>query len=155
MRYPRTVEGFLIRQAGGRYGTVKDDKGYGIFATKPFRKGTLLGTVHGRKARGSDTFLTHRGIQIGKDRFIEPKRFSLFFYLNHSCEPNAYVDQAALIARRDIKTGEEITADYSLFTDFPLWDMECGCRTPSCRGVILPYSKLSKKPKRFISSYLS
>jgi SET domain-containing protein len=155
MRYPREVEGFTIRQAGGKYGTIKGDKGYGIFAKRDHRKGEVLGEVIGRKVHGSDSFLTHRGIQVGKDRFIEPRRFSLFFYLNHSCKPNAYVDSGQLIARRDIRRGEEIVADYSLFTDFSSWDMVCGCRTRSCRKLILPFSKLRKRSKRFVSSYLS
>lgn len=154
MQYPRIVEGFLIKEVKGKYGTIKDDRGYGIFALRDYRKGEVLGEVQGRPAKGSDTFLTHRGIQIGKNRFIEPRRFSLFWYLNHSCEPNAYVDMELLIARKDIVKGEEIVADYSLFTDFASWDMVCGCRKKCCRGVILPYSKLKKRPKKFFSAYL-
>lgn len=154
MQYPRIVEGFQIRGVSGKYGTIKGDRGYGIFALRSYRKGEVLGTVQGRPAKGSDAFLTHRGIQIGKDRFIEPRRFSLFWYLNHSCEPNAYVDGQRLIARKDILKGEEVVADYSLFTDFASWDMVCGCRTSSCRKIILPYLKLKKRPRLFVSSYL-
>lgn len=154
MRYPREVEGFIIKQVGGKYGTIKGDKGYGIFAKRDYGKGDHLGTVKGRRARGSDALLTHRGIQIGKDRFIEPKRFSLFFYLNHSCSPNAYVDMERLIARRDIRRGEEIVADYSLFTDFVSWDMVCGCGAKTCRKLIVPFSRLRKADVRHISGYL-
>lgn len=164
MKYPRTVEGFTIKHAGGKlgkygtinkYGTVKGDKGYGIFASRDYAAGEELGRVRGVRIKDTDARLTHRAIQIGPKLFIEPRRFSLFWYLNHSCSPNAYVDMDRLLARRAINAGEEIVADYSLFTDYASWDMECGCRTRNCRGTILPYSKLEVKPKRFISSYLT
>ncbi len=41
-----------------------------------------------------------------------------------------------MIARRDIKPGEEITYDYAT-TEITLpFEMACGCGSPHCRGVV-------------------
>lgn len=59
-------------------------------------------------------------------------------YINHSCEPNAYVKTEggarAVLAMREIKRDEEITLDYRLdgFSDCR-WD--CNCGTRRCSGV--------------------
>ena len=65
-------------------------------------------------------------------RIVTPASFN--YYLNHSCEPNA-VDLSRLpmstqyVALRDIRAGEEITADY--YTKETLED--CLCGSPQCR----------------------
>ena len=162
MKYPRDVEGFLVDHTG--------PKGYGFFATRTYKKGELLCKVTGTKMNDSNPKLSHRAIQIAKgnakqsigktsnkDVFIEPYRFSIIWYLNHSCDPNAYFDHDVLYARRVIEVGEEITADYSLFTNYHSWDMDCLCHHEKCRKTILPYQRLHskhKKSKEFVSGYL-
>jgi len=59
---------------------------------------------------------------------------SFHYYLNHSCEPNAidlsrHPTGTQYVALRDIRTNEEITADY--YTESTL-DV-CLCRSPTCR----------------------
>ncbi len=59
-------------------------------------------------------------------------------YINHSCEPNAFMkivyDHILFIALRDIEPGEEITIDYysTLHSD----TKRCICGAPTCRGTI-------------------
>jgi hypothetical protein len=58
-------------------------------------------------------------------------------HLNHSCDPNAFVryEQKAcfLVARRDIREGEEITCDYNVnITEGTSWPCHCG--STRCRG---------------------
>ncbi len=61
------------------------------------------------------------------------------FFLNHSCDPNLWlVDEVTFGARRDIRPGEEVTADYAY------WQAEedliaawtCHCGSPLCRGRV-------------------
>lgn len=61
------------------------------------------------------------------------------YLINHSCAPNTWMQDAfTLVARTDIQSGQEITADYAL------WEADedyvspwmCGCGTPHCRGRI-------------------
>lgn len=59
-------------------------------------------------------------------------------YINHSCEPNAYIKtiygHVLFFALRDIRPGEEITVDYedTLHPD----SKRCYCGAKSCRGTI-------------------
>lgn len=61
------------------------------------------------------------------------------FLINHSCDPNVWMQDAfTLVARRKIQTGEEITADYAFWEAdpdyFSAWT--CQCRAPLCRKKI-------------------
>ena len=53
-------------------------------------------------------------------------------YGNHSCDPNIDKDHVAL---RDIVAGEELTIDYTQFSDKD-WSMECNCGAESCKGLV-------------------
>jgi SET domain-containing protein len=59
-------------------------------------------------------------------------------YINHSCEPNAYMktlhSHVVFFALRDIWPGEEITVDYedTLHPD----SKRCRCGAATCRGTI-------------------
>jgi SET domain-containing protein len=61
---------------------------------------------------------------------------------NHSCEPNCDYDSSngkwALIARRDIDEGEELTYHYGCFEieDSLIAGMKCNCGTASCQGQL-------------------
>jgi SET domain-containing protein len=63
-------------------------------------------------------------------------------FMNHSCDANTYSDNFRDIAKRDIKMGEEITADYSE-TEVPGFSMKCKCGSKNCRGVIKSRSTAS------------
>jgi len=56
-------------------------------------------------------------------------------YVNHSCDANTYADNFCDIAKRDIKKGEEITANYSETTGINEF-MKCRCGSKNCRRVI-------------------
>jgi SET domain-containing protein len=59
-------------------------------------------------------------------------------YINHSCEPNAYMKilygHILFIALRDIEPDEEITIDYE--STLHSNKKRCICGAPSCRGTI-------------------
>lgn len=52
--------------------------------------------------------------------------------INHSCDPNTWLHNLDVIARRPIKKGEELTLDYATFIPAPL-DFQCWCGLPICR----------------------
>ncbi|MBN1532559.1 MAG: SET domain-containing protein-lysine N-methyltransferase [Spirochaetes bacterium] len=56
--------------------------------------------------------------------------------INHSCDPNAWLDGLNLTARRRIARGEEITVDYATFCNEEMQDFTCTCGSPICRGII-------------------
>jgi len=56
--------------------------------------------------------------------------------INHSCDPNAWVDGLNLTARREIKLGDEICIDYSILytSDEQGPSFTCKCGSSICRG---------------------
>ncbi len=59
-------------------------------------------------------------------------------FVNHSCNPNAYLAGDKISALRPILRGSEITIDYDLF-DLPAdgWNFRCECAEAGCRGQII------------------
>ena len=61
------------------------------------------------------------------------------YFINHSCDPNMWMaDAYTLVARRDIKEGEELTADYALWEadENYVSKWQCKCGSPLCRGRV-------------------
>jgi D-alanine-D-alanine ligase-like ATP-grasp enzyme len=56
--------------------------------------------------------------------------------INHSCEPNAWLEGLDVLARSPIAPGEEITLDYATFYNELMPSFECGCGADACRGTI-------------------
>jgi len=75
------------------------------------------------------------GFQCGVDRYSLPEGLSR--EMNHSCDPNTWwAGSITLVARRDIQVGEEITYDYSTADVDNVFELECSCGSPRCRGTI-------------------
>jgi hypothetical protein len=76
-------------------------------------------------------------------------------FLNHSCEPNAYVRGAELVALVDITEGGEVTFDYNTTE----WDMShpfaCMCGTPSCVGTVRGYRWLEEAARARIRPWVA
>ncbi|HEV7798626.1 MAG TPA: SET domain-containing protein-lysine N-methyltransferase [Pyrinomonadaceae bacterium] len=56
--------------------------------------------------------------------------------INHSCDPNAWLNGLDLVARRKIRASEEITVDYATFYNVRMDDFVCHCNAPDCRKII-------------------
>ncbi|MBM3764095.1 MAG: SET domain-containing protein-lysine N-methyltransferase [Acidobacteria bacterium] len=56
--------------------------------------------------------------------------------LNHSCNPNTWLEGLDLVARRVIRPDEELSADYATFCGPAMASFECRCGAPECRRVI-------------------
>jgi hypothetical protein len=119
--------------------------GRGLFAREDISAGEVLvvkgGYVLTRAQRDQvGTLLGPSEIQITEDLFIGPttrrEREGGMMHLNHSCEPNLGLQgQVVYVALRDIRMGEELTADYAMTDDEP-YEMTCRCGRPTCRGTI-------------------
>jgi SET domain-containing protein len=115
--------------------------GTGVFATHPIRAGERLIWVSGGVVYTSEDWRTGRVQldpeqynegQIGEDLFIATPK-SLYYYVNHSCDPNMLNDTAW----RDIQAGEEITTDYAYCEASPSYRLEpCACGSRLCRGRV-------------------
>lgn len=56
--------------------------------------------------------------------------------INHSCDPNLWLEGLDLVARRDIVAGEPLSVDYATFCGPTMRSFDCTCGTACCRTVI-------------------
>ena len=118
--------------------------GKGCYATMPFGRGRKIAEYTGERIADREA---QRRSHRAKLRICDiDGRWSLdgsrggngTHYINHSCEPNAYMKtvygHVLFFALRDIRLGEEITLDYgtTLHSD----RKRCYCKAPRCRGTI-------------------
>lgn len=121
----------------------------GIFATKSIKKGEVVMIWGGEVVRKSTFDETKYRIQsvipIDDDLYlalpITDKSESIDEYLNHSCDPSSWlIDEVTVVARRDIKKGEEITLDSATWDSDGEWeyaeDGRCSCGTKICRKIL-------------------
>lgn len=131
-------------------------QGRGIFATAAIAPGERILLWGGpsytdragaERARRAGRFVMRWDEDVFSMETDAPDREEPFL-INHACDPNAWMDGAfAVVARRAISPGEEVTIDYALFTfdepdRLPAPDAPdgtgtpCRCGSPICRGVI-------------------
>ena len=56
--------------------------------------------------------------------------------VNHSCDPNAWLEGLDLVARTAISQGEEIQVDYATYGNNILAPFDCTCSASTCRGRV-------------------
>ena len=55
---------------------------------------------------------------------------------NHSCDPNTQYSGLNVIAKKEIKKGEELTLDYTSFLNNEMESFICNCGAPDCKKII-------------------
>jgi hypothetical protein len=120
--------------------------GMGGFALHRIRRGTPLIEYVGEKITKAEAakriaadnpfiFELDEEFDVDGDVAWNPARF-----LNHSCEPNAeaqiFGEQIWILALRDIRTGEEITFNYSYGLDGHE-EHPCRCGSAKCVGYMV------------------
>lgn len=122
---------------------ISPDIGYGVFATAPIPKGTMVYVKDELEITiPPDSPLLQRPEYhkvITKYSYIENGLYIISWdiekYVNHSCESNTLSTGYGFeIAVRDIEPEEELRDDYGMFNlDY---EFECSCGSPRCRGTI-------------------
>lgn len=123
-------------------------EGYGVVATRHFRKGSVITNVDG---------VLWRANEKRDDKYSLILEDGVFFdmvdqtrWVNHSCEPNVVVEAgvtrngngwAQLQALREIKPGDELFYDYALP---PELKERCRCGARTCRGWIVEAAKAGR-----------
>jgi SET domain-containing protein len=103
----------------------KDDKTKGLFADQKFSKNNIILILSGHKF----TEPTRTSVQV-RDKHIEHHEGG---YINHHCDPSAKiitipdVEEAIIVAKRNILRGEEITFDYETTEEQMAVPFECNC----------------------------
>lgn len=115
--------------------------GTGTFATDAIAAGERLMIVAGGIVYSSDDWRNgtvllagehYNEEQLGPDLFCAVPK-SVFYYLNHSCDPNV----VNFVAVRDIGAGDELTTDYAYCEAGPSLKLDpCRCGAALCRGRV-------------------
>ena len=120
-------------------------QGRGLFALANLPARRKLGELGGeliterearRRARGRESVMI---VEFGDGTALDASRLgSHFKYVNHSCEPNAYMrlcrGRVEFYALREIATGEEVTCDYG--ETHHDGRLPCRCGSARCRGAL-------------------
>lgn len=134
----------------------KSKNGYGIFTKKDFSKDEEIFEIQGKLITlGEDEVVDEKirdnAFRFSREKYISPQG-EIGDFLNHSCNPNSGIikteNKLFLIAVKNIKSGEEITMDYSTITaNDDIWEMNCRCGENNCRSVIKNFETLSEELK--------
>jgi len=151
---------------------IKDagPKGKGLFANRHFDPGEVILYVDLTKYKKRYTLseMEESGIDSEHWEYIGRGRYVLVdspaAYVNHSCDPNAYIEfkvleKRYLIAIKPIKKGEEIMCDYTLSSvnqiDNETWVLRCKCGSRNCRDLVTgDFFKLPREVQREKLPYL-
>ena len=107
---------------------------------------------------GENTFLspTRRSLQIGERRHVFGREETVG-YLNHSCEPNSFLDFECLCVRalRNIQAGEEVKVNYCV-TEYEMHDsFHCDCGSSACLRLIRGFKFLTRDQQLELKPYLA
>lgn len=132
--------------------------GFGVFANKNFKKGDRIYIIKGKIKKFSvnnkkSANYHPNWIGIAKNRWIDP--IGPGAYQNHSSNPNCGIKgRVTVCALKNIKKGEEITIDYSITEEQPLWFLRDNTNGEKLvRSIQFMPQKKFKKYLPYIPSY--
>ncbi len=103
---------------------------HGLVALRPFPAGAVITPFGAASTHRVPNYLS---VQIGEHSHIEllPQMLQ---YLNHSCDPNIFLDTARMevVALRDVGAGEELQFFYPASEWHMAQPFECLCGTAVC-----------------------
>lgn len=132
----------------------KTEKGKSLFARKDINKNEIILEFE----KNFLPYPTKTSMQIDENIHQESKNPDAFEnFINHSCEPNSYINFRDLTLRviRKIKKGEEITYNY-LTTEWELKSkFQCKCGSGKCYGHIKGFKYLTKEQQKDLLPFIS
>jgi uncharacterized protein len=120
--------------------------GYGVIATRAFAEGEVISQVDGVLYRPHARLDDRGTLWLDGDWYLDI--LDQMRWLNHSCEPNVWIDAglgddgapwARVIALRAIAPPEELVLDYAFGADHAV---PCACGAAACRGWIVDEGEL-------------
>jgi len=115
--------------------------GFGLFATRKIKPGSLVAYYRGRKLRAhvADEIANRYLFEINSRWTIDgSSRRNLARYINHSCRPNADSEvrghKIVILAKKTIHEGDEITYNYGR-NYFNAYIKDKGCRCTHCHQM--------------------
>ena len=124
--------------------------GFGLYAARPIKAGEVVQTWEERPHPLVSRRHVDRAWDALRRRWFDQYAWPLtdevhvmwsadpdeWRPVNHSCDPNTWLDGLDVMARRDIARDEAITMDYATFSGPGMEPFDCRCGTALCRRVI-------------------
>jgi hypothetical protein len=139
---------------------VRADGEYRLVANRPIPEGELLFTIEGELSRTP----TRYTVQIGADTHVDvPREYGFeaildrFYwrFMNHSCDPTVFVRGTAVISRKTIEFGQDITFNYNT-TEFDMAEpFDCRCGSDGCTGLVQGFRHLPEGERRRLRPWLA
>lgn len=140
---------------------VKESAVHGLcrYAVSNIKKDDVIFVAGGHAINNQET-TWYKGLLIDKHYVLDlPAGSDFEAYVNHSCDPNVYIDgQIVFRALRDINKDEFLSVDYGTFMLTKKNPIDpCNCGSKKCRGKVtgedykflnLPLSWYAQKCKR-------
>lgn len=142
--------------------------GFGIYASRPLRKGDIIFQGEGRSHRlVSKRFVEEHWNEAQQLQFrryayavsdevyvLWDDEPSAWAPQNHSCDANTGWDGLNVVALRAVKRNEELTLDYTQFLDDTMEPFQCSCGSVKCRGLVsgTPGNSINFRESGFRSS---
>jgi hypothetical protein len=134
-------------------------KGRGIITKTDVTQGEAILRFSGHLVTGKEVRNPNAALQVDQDLFLESQG-AIDESLNHSCNPNCYVDfeDLTLRALKDIRHGEELTFDYNT-SEYDLMQQDCAflchCGSKNCIGNINGFRYAPLEHRKRIEQLLS
>lgn len=135
---------------------------FGTYTENPYSPGEVIMILKGAVVRERSKYTLQCGIN---DHMVPLTNEGIplpGYYINHSCNPNSYIEVASdherdlqilIIAREAMDPDEEITLDYACMEyETTIDGIECMCGAPNCRKIVSGYKNL---PQEIKNAYLS
>lgn len=118
--------------------------GKGMFAVKTINKDEKVLVWGGEYVTGGEALVAKQQgklvMQWDKELFsIEDKGDDETYYINHSCNPNVWMEDVyTLVTNKNISVGEELLADYAMWEADESYTSKwtCSCGSDKCRHQI-------------------
>ncbi len=133
-------------------------RGLGLVAKRDIHKEEVIFIISGRVIQTPTRYSAPIAKGVTIDPVISDELCTEVYYLNHSCDPSAYVRDGGLcVAMRDIRAGEEVAIHYGTLGIFgDEWkpsERQCLCGAASCPGWIHGYNELSPEEKERFENF--
>ncbi len=111
--------------------------GLGIFAARNFKKDAIVIKWNAYRELQKQDLENLSKADREHVSFIEGKYILVpaDCWVNHSCDSNVRLENFTYVAKKDIKKGDELTADYRKESESG-FSMKCTCGSKKCKGTI-------------------
>lgn len=142
-----------VRTRSAKLDVVMTEGKNGLFALVSIDRNEVLIDLSGENYILSPT---RRSLQIGEKKHVFGSGETVG-YLNHSCEPNSFLEFGSLCVRalRDIQRGEEVKVNYAA-TEYEMHDsFRCDCGSSACLQMIRGFKFLTRDQQLQLKPYLA